>query len=345
MNYEDFIIEKTATVADAMEKLQAKGQRILFVAPSNRLEAVVTDGDIRRYILSNRDLNVGVMCAAKPNPVFTAGYHEELARNVVEEKDITCCPMVDEDGLIHALVFRDFTVHRERSAISLPVIIMAGGLGTRLKPYTEILPKPLIPVGSITITEHILNRFKKFGCDDFTLVVNHKKNLIKSYFSEVDINAKLTFVDEDKPLGTGGGLSFFDGKLTGPAFVTNCDSVIEADYTKILESHLDTKSALTMVCAKKTVTIPYGVVETDEEGAMSGLSEKPSFEYLTNTGFYIVSPEFISRIPKDTFTPITETIERCRADGLRVNVYVIEEECFVDIGQLEDLKAVEGKLR
>lgn len=343
MKYEEFIIESGATVADAMKKLQATGHRILFVAPEYRLEAVITDGDIRRYMLEGRDLNANVSSAATKNPVRVEGFHEGAARRLVEEMDIGCCPMVDEDGLIHALVFRDFTVQRERSAIHAPVIMMAGGLGTRLYPYTEILPKPLIPVGSITITEHILNRFKKFGCDSFTLVVNHKKNLIKSYFSETDV--EISFVDETKPLGTGGGLSFFKGKFHEPVFVTNCDSVIEADYAKILKSHLDTKSAVTMVCAKKRIEIPYGVVETDKTGAMTALKEKPAFEYLTNTGFYIVSPEFIELIPNDTFTPITETIERCRRDGLRVNVYKIEEECFVDIGQLEDLKAVEGKLR
>ena len=145
MNYEDFIIEKTATVADAMEKLQAKGQRILFVAPSNRLEAVVTDGDIRRYILSNRDLNVGVMCAAKPNPVFTAGYHEELARNVVEEKDITCCPMVDWTGLFTRSFFATSPYTASARRFLFPLSLWQAGLEQGLSPIPKFFRSRSFP--------------------------------------------------------------------------------------------------------------------------------------------------------------------------------------------------------
>ncbi|MEA5051042.1 MAG: sugar phosphate nucleotidyltransferase [Oscillospiraceae bacterium] len=345
MTYDEFMIDGGATVEDGMKKLQSSGHKILFIAPDDRLEAVFTDGDVRRYMLADGDLCAPIRAAAVEHPLCVRGFHEAAARALLAERDISCCPMLDESGRIHALVFRDVTVHRPQHAIDAPVVIMAGGFGTRLLPYTEILPKPLMPVGNLTITEHILNRFKKFGCRRFSLVVNYKKNLIKSYFSEVDTGAEIEFVDEEKPLGTGGGLCFFRGRFGGPFFVTNCDSVVEADYGKILRSHTETNSILTMVCAKKVMSVPYGVVETDGAGAMTAFREKPSYEFLTNTGFYVVSPEFLDYIPDNEFTPITEAIARCRTAGKRVNIYSIEEECFVDVGQLDDLRSVEDKLR
>ncbi|MEA4911263.1 MAG: sugar phosphate nucleotidyltransferase [Oscillospiraceae bacterium] len=345
MTYDEFIIDKSATVEQGMKRLQDSGHKILFVAPDDRLAAVFTDGDVRRYLLANGDISAPITAAAVKEPYCVRGFHEAAARALLAEKDVSCCPMLDDDGRIHALVFRDATVHRPQRTVDAPVVMMAGGFGTRLLPYTEILPKPLMPIGGLTITEHILNRFKKFGCRRFSLVVNYKKNLIKSYFSEVNAGAEIEFVDEDKPLGTGGGLCFFRGRFDRPFFLTNCDSVVEADYARILESHNRTRSILTMVCAKKTMAVPYGVAETDETGALMSLREKPSFEFLTNTGFYVISPEFLDFIPDNVFTPITEAIARCRTAGKRVNVYSIEEECFVDVGQLEDLRSVEDKLR
>lgn len=347
MHYHDYIIKKENSVSDAMQQLEKSGHKIVFVAcgaEDDILCGVLTDGDIRRYLLSGLSLSAPVMDAASKDPICVTGYHEAKARAVLKERDISCVPMVDENGRAHAFVFSNETVHLETAPIDTPVIVMAGGLGTRLYPYTEILPKPLIPVGKVTITEHILNRFKKFGCYDFHLVVNHKRNLIKSYFSEIDTGANLTFVDEDVPLGTGGGLSFFKGQFDQPVLVTYCDAVIEADYAEILKQHKDQGNIFTMVCAKKTITVPYGVIESSADGEMLSLLEKPRYELLTNTGLYVVSPEFIEMVPDNTFLPITDLVETCRKAGKRVGVYAIEEECFIDIGQLEDLHGVEGKL-
>ncbi len=344
MSFNEYIIDASQTISEAMSRLETLEHKILFIAPDYKLRAVVTDGDIRRYLVSHKDLGAAIESAASVGAFSVEGYHEGRAREIIEEKSITCVPMVDGDGRIHELVFKDEVIHRQCEVKGAPVIMMAGGLGTRLRPYTDILPKPLIPVGSMTITEHIISRFKKFNCFEFSIVVNYKKNLIKSYFSEVDTGAHIEFVDENTPLGTGGGLSFYKGRFDSPVFVSNCDSVVEADYSEILCRHIETKSILTMVCAKKEIKIPYGVVETDESGAMSNLLEKPSYNILTNTGFYVVSPEFIDLIPDGAFTPITDVVDKARAAGGRIGVYTIDEECFIDIGQLEDLKSVENKL-
>ena len=348
MEFQKYFIGRDKSIADAMKKIDDSGHKIIFVTPKGSetgICGVVTDGDIRRYLLGGSDLNVPVMEAASKNPIIVRGYHEAKARALLKEEGVTCVPMINACGNAHALVFADETLHCDTPPVDTPVIVMAGGFGTRLKPYTEILPKPLIPVGKVTITEHILNRFKKFGCYNFYLVVNHKRNLIKSYFSEVETGANLEFIDEDVPLGTGGGLSFFKGRFDCPILVAYCDAVIEADYTDIVATHVRHGNIFTMVCAKKSIIFPYGVVEANESGELIEIKEKPSFDLLTNTGLYVVSPEFIEMVPDNTFVPITDMAEKCRAAGKRVGVYTIDEECFIDIGQLEDLKSVEDKLR
>lgn len=344
MTYRDFIIGADSSVADAMKQLEKSGQKIVFVAPEDKPVGVLTDGDVRRYLLARRNIEANVMQAASKNPITLTGFHEAAAREMVRKKGISCVPMLDAAGRVHALVFLNATVHREVEPVDTPVVIMAGGYGTRLYPYTEILPKPLIPAGGITITEQIINRFKKFGCYDFFLVVNHKRNLIKSYFSEVDTGANLTFIDEEEPLGTGGGLSFFKGKFDGPVMVTYCDNIIEADYLELLAQHNRDGNLFTMVCAKKTIHVPYGVIE-QRDGKMVSLKEKPDIEMLTNAGLYVVSPAFIESIPDNTFLHVTDIVEQRRAAGARIGVYAVDEACFIDIGQIEDLRCVEEKLK
>ncbi|MDO4566044.1 MAG: sugar phosphate nucleotidyltransferase [Oscillospiraceae bacterium] len=345
MSYSDYTIEGSASVSEALRKLESDWYKILFIAPDDELRGVVTDGNIRRFLLAGGSMDEPVELAANLEPVSLRGFHEGAARELLEKKQISCVPMLDERGKIHALVFPEETIHRLARDIDAPVIIMAGGCGTRLQPYTEILPKPLIPVGGVTITEQIMRRFKKFGCAQFSLVVNHKRSLIKSYFSEVASGRGLEFIDEEEPLGSGGGLSFFRGRFDRPVFVANCDSVVEADYADILSFHEKSGSLVTMVCCKKKLDIPYGVVEAGENGAISAIQEKPDLRFLTNTGLYVVSPEFIEMVPYGRFSPMTELIGYCLEMGEKISAYTVEDECFIDIGQLDDLKSVEGKLR
>lgn len=342
--FRDYIITKDFTVSRALEKLQTNEYKLLFLSDeSDALLGVLTDGDVRRFLLAGGALSQKVGEAAKSDPISVEGFHEGAARELLEKSEILCVPMTNE-GRIHALVFAGFTLHRRLEKLDIPVVIMAGGLGTRLMPYTDILPKPLIPVGSKTITEQIIDRFLKFGCERFTLVVNYRRNLIKTYFSECEHDYEVSFADEDVPLGTGGGLCFLKGAISGPAFVTNCDSVIEADYADILRVHRRDKNLVTVVAAQRSECIPYGVLCTDESGALRSIEEKPTHKYLMNTGFYVIDAEFLDYVKENEFQPMTDIILRCVADKNRVGVYAVDGECFVDIGQLDDLRGARGLL-
>lgn len=345
MRYEEYILKDDATLATALELLENNEYKALIIESEGSLTGVLTDGDIRRFLLKGGNLLQQAGTIATKNPISVSGYHEQAARDLLEKYDCTVVPMLNREGIIHALVFKDNTLHRKQDYIDNHVIIMAGGLGTRLYPYTEILPKPLIPVGQSTITELIAERFKKFGCRNITLVVNHKKNLIKSYFSEVDTDCDLSFVDEDIPLGTGGGLAFFKGRFSQPVFVTYCDNVIEADYCDILNYHKNSGNDITMVVSEKTVGIPYGVIDINNVGEVTAIREKPVESYLINTGFYVVSPSFIETVKDNCFQHMTDLITAARLHGLKTGGYRIEENCFIDIGKLEDIKSLGNKLR
>ena len=221
---------------------------------------------------------------------------------------------------------------------------MAGGLGTRLYPYTKILPKPLIPIGEMPIVEHIIHRFADVGCSAFTMIVNYKKSMIKSYFNDLQKDYTVDSVDEDTPLGTGGGLSLLKGKVTQTFFLTNCDILIDADFGDIYQYHKEKGNVITMVCAVKHFTIPYGVVELGGDGDISGITEKPEMNFLTNTGVYVVEPSVIDGLAYNEPIPFTDIIADVRAAGGRVGVYPVSEHSWMDMGQLEELDNMRRRL-
>jgi NDP-sugar pyrophosphorylase family protein len=174
--------------------------------------------------------------------------------------------------------------------------------------------------------------------------VNHKKNLIKAFFADSPQNYSIDFVDEDIPLGTGGGLSLFKGKLKGTFFFSNCDILLDADYESMYRQHKRDNNLITMVCALKHVTIPYGVVNMTNDGKIDSFSEKPNFSFLTNTGFYIVESEVVEQMTDNQPISFPEIMERYRSGGGRVGVYPVSEKAWMDMGQLEELESMRMRL-
>lgn len=344
MRVEDFIIDEGASLLDALKKLDETGQRILFVAPGGKLKAVLTDGDVRKYILRGGDLHLPVKRCANYRPVSLPLGERAAARMEMLRRSIDAIPLLDKAGGICDVVFaNDYDVDT-RKRVCLPVVIMAGGLGTRLYPYTKILPKPLIPVGEVPIVEHIIGRFYDFGCNRFDLIVNYKKGMIKSYFAELEKSYEVGFTDEEAPLGTGGGLSLLKGKIDETFFLTNCDIIIDADYGDIYKTHCEKGNVITMVCALKHLTIPYGVVQLNDAGEISEIAEKPEMNFLTNTGLYVVEPEVVRDMEDGVAVGFPDIIEKYRKAGRRVGVYPVRENSWMDMGQLEELDNMRRRL-
>ena len=230
------------------------------------------------------------------------------------------------------------------SLSEVPVIIMAGGKGTRLYPYTKVLPKPLIPIGDIPIMERIINKFRDYGAEKFFATVNYKKGMIKSYFAENQMDFTIDYVEEDKPLGTAGSLSLIKEQFEKPFIVTNCDILINADYDDIYKYHMESGNELTIVSALKNIVVPYGVIHSSENGTVASMEEKPKLSYFVNTGMYILNPELIKDIPDDTFFHMTDLTNKLLKEGRKVGMYPISEDSFLDMGEFEEMHRMEAKL-
>lgn len=340
-----FTIEENATLLKAMKQLDETPKKVLFVVRENRLVASLTDGDIRRWLLGGGSLEAEIQQFANYRPGFVSCGQEEKALQLLRRKDLTAVPIVDEKGCICDILFRDGEKSPKKAAcLHLPVVIMAGGLGTRLYPYTKILPKPLIPVGEIPITEHIIHLFRQFGCSHFYLIVNHKKSMIKAYFNEIEKDYELSYVDEDTPLGTGGGIGLLRGEIKKTFILTNCDTLIREDFTEILKEHQSKGSAITMICSLKNYLIPYGVVETDGDGCITSIKEKPQLLFFTNTGTYIVEPKVMELIGENESIGFPEIVGRAQSKGWRVGVFPIGEKKWLDMGQFGSLEEMRKQL-
>lgn len=341
----DIYIEEDKSILEAMQRLDKGGKKILFIHKNGKLVASLTDGDIRRWILKKGDLQMTVKCAANYQPQFLYEQEEYLAMRLIKEQEIDAVPIVDSEHLIKKIVFAN-ELRREHRVFDkeVPVVIMAGGLGTRLLPYTNVLPKPLIPVGDYPIAEHIINRFDEYGCKQFYMIVNYKRNMIKAYFDELDKKYRLDFITEEKQLGTGGGISLLKGKIEDTFILTNCDILIDDDLTKAYRQHVESGNIITVVCSLKNFTIPYGVVNIGEDGTIASMQEKPNMSFFTNTGCYFVEPEVIENLKYNEPIDFPVIIEKYMKAEKRVGIYPIGEDAWFDMGQIDELEKMKARL-
>lgn len=344
MDIETLFITEERSVLEAMKLIDATARQILLVAENNKLKAIITDGDIRRHLLRGGKLEDKVKDIANYNPRFIYEKDKDKSRELMKKWSILSLPVVNEKLEIQSIVFLNGYEIGRNYSVSAPVVIMAGGLGTRLYPYTKILPKPLIPIGEIPITEHIINQFMEYDCNEFHFIVNHKKNMIKAYFSEVEKDYKIEFYDEDIPLGTGGGLSLLKDKVETTFFFTNCDVLIRANYKEIYDFHKQNGNMITIVAAFKHYTIPYGIINMDSNGEIAAMIEKPEYSFLTNTGFYVVEPEVVYRLEGDKAIGFPDIIEQQKSLGEKIGVFPVSERCWLDMGQLEELEVMRKEL-
>lgn len=336
------------TIVEAMEKIDANAKGILFITTEdNKLVGAVTDGDIRRWLIKTANLSAKVEELMNKSPKFLYVADRARALTYMREKKIHALPILDtHENLVDIILDDDEnTVCIDSKVLeNVPVIIMAGGKGTRLYPYTKILPKPLIPIGDIPILERIINRFYDYGASKYYMTVNYKKGMIKSHFAELNPEYSIEYIEEDKPLGTAGSIKLIGEKFSTPVIVTNCDILIEADYEDIYEYHKKSGNAMTIVSALKKIEVPYGVLKTGENGVVTAFEEKPKLSYFVNTGMYIVDGEMLEKIPEDTFFHMTHLAEKLMNEGLQVGMYPISEESFLDMGEFEEMRRMEEKL-
>lgn len=334
------IVSAETSIIQAIRLMDEGFTKLLLVFDGEQFLGIITNGDLQRAIIAHTPFETPIRQVIDNTTKRYAhvGDDREKIKEWMLEKRAELMPIVDDRGQLVDVVFWDEVLSEtpntdNRPKIDLPVVIMAGGKGTRLKPITNVIPKPLVPVGDKTILEVILDQFESIGCHKFYMSVNYKADMMKYYLSQLEHKYDIEFFMEDKPLGTIGSVSLLKGKITTPFFVSNCDSINEQDYRDVYDYHVSNKNDMTIVTMVKSFKIPYGVIETGEDGLMIDLKEKPEQTYQVNTGVYILNPEVIDEIPEGEFFHITHLMEKVKARGGRVGCFPVSEHSWKDMGE------------
>jgi dTDP-glucose pyrophosphorylase len=339
-----FLIQKHFTIKQAMRQIGENTGRVLYVVDEeDTLFGSLSDGDIRKWIVSEGSLSATVeeVCFRSPTYV-NESYDIEDVKELMLGRKIESIPVLKPSREIAEILLWDKVfgndVPRHRETVDTQVVIMAGGKGTRLDPFTKILPKPLIPINGKPIIEIIMDKFGEYGIKEFYLCLNHKSRMIKSYFEEMDDKPRrdIYYAVEEKELGTVGGLKLITQDLREPFLVTNCDILIQTNYSDIIHFHKEKQNDLTMVVSCRHYVIPYGVCEIQNGGTLKSMTEKPEYDLWVNTGMYVMNKNLLELIPASRRFSINELIEVVRKNNRRLGLFPINEKSWIDIGQWEE---------
>jgi len=334
-------ISFSASILEAIKKMDKVSRKLLIVTREEAMIGLVSIGDIQRAIIRNHDLSDEIHLILRPNYLFAAeGDSLESIKKMMLSVRAEFMPIVGDNGELKKVIFwEDIFDNKHTQSIDnfyLPVVIMAGGFGTRLKPLTNVLPKPLIPIGDKTMIEEIMDRFSIHGCNTFYISVNYKAEFIEYYLKEQNLPFTLNYFKEESPMGTGGSLSLLKGKINETFFVSNCDILIDQDYSEVLKYHRENKNEITVIAAMKTYPIAYGTIETGENGKLVNMEEKPELTFKINSGMYILEPHLLDEIPDGTFFHITELIANVGKRGGIVGVFPVSEKSWKDMGTFSE---------
>lgn len=335
-------ISQEASIISALKQMDAIRHKLLIVIKDEKFYSLLSIGDIQRAIIKGVDMNSPISTILREKTtVASVNDDMKVVKATMKERSNEFMPIIDDDNNLVDVIFWEDLFESQpsprKSNLNLPVIIMAGGQGSRLRPLTNILPKPLIPIGEQTMMEDIMDRFVNCGCKRFYISVNYKADTIKRYFDNLEGKPyEISFFQENKPLGTAGSLHLLNGQINSTFFVSNCDIIIDDDYSEILKYHRVNKNEITVVAAIKNISIPYGTLETKEGGLLADIKEKPNYTFKINTGMYILEPHLINEIPVDEFYHITFLIEKLMKQGRRVGVYPINEGSWIDVGNWDE---------
>jgi dTDP-glucose pyrophosphorylase len=337
VNYTQHLLKKTSSIKNALIKLDALAKdAILFIIDDlGKLQGSLTDGDVRRGLLNGVQINEIVTKILQTNPKFILKSNYDLQEIIdLRSENYKVFPVLDDDGIIINVVnFRLI-----KSYLPLDAVIMAGGKGTRLRPLTNDVPKPLLPVGDKTIMEHNVDRLTEFGIDDFWFSVNYLGDKIEDFFgSGKEKNLSINYVWEDTPLGTIGAISKIDNLKHEDVLVTNSDILTNLDYEQFYLDFKRSNADLSIASIPYNVNIPYAVLEKDEDGTITGFKEKPTYTYYSNGGIYLMKKSVLSLIPKNTFYNATDLIEKLLSINKKVVSFSLEG-YWLDVGKHDDYK-------
>ncbi|CCO23226.1 nucleotidyltransferase family protein [Maridesulfovibrio hydrothermalis] len=346
-NTPKYIVSQETTIKECLQRLNQAGVGILLVCDSEtRLQGVITDGDIRRAFLKNISFEKSCSKIANTSPLTVTGRpsNEEALHLMSSGNPFTVhqLPVLDEHGKVKDLILRSEISDQTRTS-QMNAVIMAGGFGTRLRPFTKSTPKPMLPVGGTPLLERIIDQLKKNKIDNINITTHYLPEKIKDYFGNGEkYGVNINYITEDEPLGTAGALGFIE-KSNHPVLIINGDILTQVDFSAMLNFHKEQKSALTIGVRMYEFKIPFGVVECAGPRVCT-ISEKPVKNVLVNAGIYLMEPEVHARIPQNKFMNMTDVIELLLKEGKTVSSFPIME-YWLDIGQIEDYNKAQSDIK
>jgi dTDP-glucose pyrophosphorylase len=345
------VINKESSLRDALKIMDRLDKKLLLVLDNSVYSGLLTIGDIQRAIIKNIDLDEKVGEILRKNlRICSINDSDKEIKDTMLEFRIEFMPIFGDDGNLVDIILWEELFEEEIATdfikLSCPVVIMAGGEGTRMKPFTNIIPKPLFPIGEKPIIEVIMDKFSKIGSTNFFITANYKFEMLKYYLdNHISKNYQIEYIKEDKPLGTAGSLSLIRNMINETFFVSNCDIIIDQDLVEVYKYHKANNNELTIIGSMKHYDIPYGILETGENGKLLKMKEKPEFTHMINTGVYILEAHLLDEIPKNTFFHITELITKIIARNGKVGVFPINSKSWVDIGEWSQFWSNTNKIK
>lgn len=334
IKWENIVVHTRQTLFETMKIIDETSlQFAVVVDEDNHLLGTVTDGDIRRGILRGEGLEVPINLIMNSNP-FSAKYglKTNTYKQLMKSKNLKQLPIVNDQNQVVDILFID---HLQTPTNKNQVILMLGGLGKRLRPLTNDIPKPMLKVGNKPIVESIIEGFKQYGYTNFIFSVNYKKEVIQDYFQNGNImGISIDYIEEKKRMGTAGALSLLENRPTEPFFVMNGDLLTQVNFDQLMQFHQEQNAVATMCVREYEYQVPYGVIETDGVELIS-IKEKPINRSFVNAGIYVLSPEVFEYIPVDTFFDMPSLFEALINQGKKTSVFPIHE-YWLDIGRVDD---------
>lgn len=341
-SWKSSLIAPAASIHDAIKKIDETAEQIAIVTDSDgRLLGTVTDGDIRRGLLRGIETTSSVTEIMNRNPV-TVGPQDDRSTvlALMKRRMLRRVPIVDAQRRVLGVESIDDLI--QASSKDNMVVVMAGGLGTRLAPLTNDLPKPMLDVGGRPILETVLINFIEYGFTNFQLCVNYKAEIIKKYFGDGSRwNVSIGYIHEDQRMGTAGALSLLPKNPTESFVVINGDVLTKVNLGHLLNFHAGHKTPATMCVREHNYQVPYGVLRLDSDHHILTIEEKPSYKYFVNAGIYVLEPSVLSLIPANTFYDMPSLFKKLVESGERPAAFPVHE-YWLDVGQPADFERARG---
>lgn len=339
INFKKFLIDHKTSTRKAILKINKIGGLSLIVTKKKKiLDGILSSADLRKAIMSKNILNKTIekIYNKKPKFIYADQINSQLPKIRSNIKKFNIIPIIQRDSrkIVDALDIDKLRLleNKKQKKINASIVIMAGGKGTRLLPYTSVLPKPLLPIKEKPAIKYIIDKFREYGQSKFFITVNYKSSLLSSYFKSLKKESKeIKIIHENKPLGTAGGLINIKNQVKENFFLTNCDTIIKSNYNEILNHHLKNKSDITIVVAEQKFTIPYGVCE--KKGKKTEFIEKPKYKFKVNTGFYLIKRKCLALLKRKKYLDFNDFVKLCIKNKKIINFFKINKKDWIDIGR------------